>query len=134
MKVAAPQAHVDYGLANIIGVDSVEVNAESTVQIRTPSCPIELGAAHVVPSTCVYGPLAGDIAANPAPRRAPSTRRTRPEPPTRPGTITPASVHTRPPPSVHVAINQHPAGPDLGRGPASPSVTPSTSTTSSTFP
>ena len=48
MTVVAPQAHVDYGLANVIGFDSVEVHAEATVQVRTPILPDQLGAADVV--------------------------------------------------------------------------------------
>ena len=63
MKVVAPQAHVDYGLANIIGIDSVEVNAEATVQVRTPILPISSVLPMWLPATCVYGPLAGDVAA-----------------------------------------------------------------------
>ena len=39
MTVVAPHAHVDYGLANVIGFDSVEVNAAATVQVRTPILP-----------------------------------------------------------------------------------------------
>ena len=47
MKVVAPNAHVDYGLANLIGVDSAEVSAASTVQVRTPLPAMKFGAADV---------------------------------------------------------------------------------------
>ena len=72
MTVVAPQAHVDYGLANVIGFDSVEVNAAATVQVRTPILPINSVLPMWLPATCVYGPLAGDVAANPAPAASPS--------------------------------------------------------------
>jgi hypothetical protein len=72
MKVVAPQAHVDYGLANIFGFDSVEVSAEATVQIRKPLAEVSSVLPMWVPQTCVYGPLAGDDAANPPPSASPT--------------------------------------------------------------
>jgi Flp pilus assembly protein TadG len=72
MNVVAPQAHVDYGLANIIGFDSTQVTADATVQIRTPLPAVESVLPIWVPATCVYGPLAGDVAANPPPSASPT--------------------------------------------------------------
>ena len=73
MKVVAPQAHVDYGLANLIGVDSVEVSARGDGAGPHPAAqPMNSVLPMWLPATCVYGPLAGDVAANPAPSASPT--------------------------------------------------------------
>ncbi len=94
MKVIAPQAHVDYGLANIIGVGSAEVTAEATVQLKTPIQPIGSVLPMWLPAACVYGPLAGDVAAAPVPSASPTYTLNSPK--ASPGhtttSVTPASV------------------------------------------
>jgi hypothetical protein len=109
MRVVAPQAHVDYGLANLIGFDSTEVSAGATVQIRTPIMPIGSVLPMWVPASCVFGPLAGDIAAAP-PGGSPEYTNNSPRAAHETGLIAPSSVvYATPNPSVSVTIIDVPA-------------------------
>ena len=92
MRVVAPQAHVDYGLANIIGFDSTEVSAEATVQIRKPLPDVSSVLPMWLPQTCVYGPLAGDDAANPPPDASPEYSLNTPRANHTTGAISPATT------------------------------------------
>lgn len=72
MRVTAPPATVEYAFADVLGVEEQDVTAEATVQVRTAVPPVQGVVPMWVPSTCVYGPLAGDVAAQPAPDASPS--------------------------------------------------------------
>lgn len=67
MRVVAPSANVDFGFAAALGVDAVDVTAEATVQVRTPLPEMENILPVWLPSTCVYGPIAGDAGSTPTP-------------------------------------------------------------------
>jgi hypothetical protein len=67
MRVVAPSANVDFGFAGTLGVDDVDVIAEATVQVRTPLPDMQEVLPVWLPSTCVYGPIAGDAEASPPP-------------------------------------------------------------------
>ncbi|WP_110181719.1 TadE/TadG family type IV pilus assembly protein [Nocardioides solisilvae] len=71
MRVVAPPATVDYAFADVFGVDEQDVTKEATVQVRTPVPAVEGVMPMWVPASCVYGPLAGDVAAQPAPDASP---------------------------------------------------------------
>jgi hypothetical protein len=53
LSVVAPEAHVDFGFAGIIGIDGTDVGANATVEIRSPKwTPLPFYAF----SGCDYGP------------------------------------------------------------------------------
>jgi Flp pilus assembly protein TadG len=111
MKVVAPQAHVDYGLANLVGVDSTEVSAEATVALKTPIQPLGSVLPMWLPAACVYGPLAGDVAAAPVPSASPVYTLNTPK--ASPGhtttSVTPASVpYATESPSATIVIHDIP--------------------------
>ena len=73
MKVVAPNADVDFAFTGAFGGPAdADVTGEATVMVGTPVPNVENVLPMWLPSTCVYGPLAGDIAANPPPNGSPS--------------------------------------------------------------
>ena len=73
MRVVAPNADVDFAFTGAFGGPAdADVTGEATVQVGTPVPNVENVLPMWLPSTCVYGPLAGDIAANPPPNGSPS--------------------------------------------------------------
>ena len=81
MRVVAPSANVAFGFARTLGVDDVDVTAEATVQVRTPLPDMQNILPVWLPSTCVYGPIAGDAEASPPPPdESPSYTLTSPQP------------------------------------------------------
>ncbi len=73
MKVVAPNADVDFAFTGAFGGPAdADVTGEATVMVGTPVPNVENVLPMWLPSTCVYGPLAGDIAANPPPDGSPS--------------------------------------------------------------
>ncbi len=73
MRIVAPDADVDFVFAGAAdGPDDIDVSGEATVRVGTPIPEIENVLPMWVPATCVYGPLAGDVAASPPPSASPS--------------------------------------------------------------
>jgi len=56
MRVVAPPATVEFGLAGALGFSEVDVNAEATVEIRSPGSALPMW----LPSDCAMGPVMGD--------------------------------------------------------------------------
>ena len=112
--------------------DSADVTGEATVRVGTPVPSVENVLPMWLPSTCVYGPLAGDIAANPPPNGSPSYTLNTPnsgnshvdDQARSPGT----AVYATPNVNLNITINDIPAG-RTARSSGSPSATRSTSTT-----
>lgn len=60
MSLVAPRAVVDFGFASVLGYDETSVTARSTVEIRTPLPEVDGVLPIWLPSSCAYGPVAGD--------------------------------------------------------------------------
>ena len=73
MRVVAPSATVAFGFAGAFGADDVDVSGEATVQVRTPLPDMQSVLPVWLPSTCVFGPLAGDAESAPPPPDASPT-------------------------------------------------------------
>jgi hypothetical protein len=56
MRVVAPPARVEFGLAAALGFSAVDVNAEATVEIRSPGSALPMW----LPSDCAMGRVMGD--------------------------------------------------------------------------
>jgi hypothetical protein len=116
MRVIAPSANVGFRFAGVLGVDSVDVGGEATVQVRTPLPEMTNILPVWLPSTCVYGPLAGDIGATPVPEPDASPSYTLNTPRTgnpswSTGSVSPSSaVYAATDVTVDVTINGIPAG------------------------
>ena len=63
MRVVSPAAHVEFGLAGVLGFDSAEVGATATVEIQS-QIPQNDVFPFALPSGCPYGPGIADTEAN----------------------------------------------------------------------
>ncbi len=115
MRVVAPDANVKFSFAGAFGPNSANVTAESTVRLGTPVPNVENVLPMWLPSTCVYGPLAGDVAANPPPNGSPSYTLNSPRfggsSSMEMGTVSPATaVYATPNVNLTLTINDIPDG------------------------
>jgi hypothetical protein len=64
MQVVAPKAHVDFGLANAIGISGTDVQRSATVQVLSGLPPRSKTLPFWLPSGCGFGPSQADTSQN----------------------------------------------------------------------
>lgn len=90
MTVTAPEAEVDYGLAEVMGPEDGQVAARAVVELRTKLPPKDDVLPMWLPAGCAYGAVSGDTEASTPPSASPSWPTTTPAGTHAAGSLTPS--------------------------------------------